>query len=108
MGFLNLCAYAMTSEDPSTELIEIILTSILIIFTFWVLFKFNRGYNWARVLVLITSVATLLNLLILKEYSLMIQGLLVFEAALGIFLLYWLNTERVKEYFSDYRESGVE
>jgi len=108
MALLNMTAFLMLSDDEVTRLIELTITILFVIFTFWVLFKFNRGFNWARILVLITSVVALLNLFGLQYFSKVIQGFIAFEAVLAIYLLYWLNTAKVKKYFAPNQERRVD
>ncbi len=67
--------------------------------SFLVLWFFWRGRNWARILVLITSVLGVLGLLTLLEETLLQRVVTMIDAVLSVFLLYWLNTRPVKEYF---------
>jgi hypothetical protein len=99
MALLNLGGFSMITDDESTRSTELIIISILIAFSFWILYKFNKGLNWARILVLITSVIALLNLIVILDYSIIAQIVILVEATLAIYLFYWLNTESVKKYF---------
>ena len=67
--------------------------------SFVILFFFWRRHNWARWLVLATSVLALLNLLLLPSLNPVAQGLVVIEALFGAWLLYWLNTKQVAAIF---------
>jgi O-antigen/teichoic acid export membrane protein len=67
--------------------------SFVVIWFFW------RGRNWARWLVLATSVLALLNVLLIPSSNLAAQFLIGVEAAVAVWLLYWLNTEDVSRYF---------
>ena len=77
----------------STVYATIAAVSFVIIWFFW------RGRNWARWLVLATSVLALLNALQIQTWHLSAQILIVAEAVVGAWLLYWLNTEDIVRYF---------
>jgi hypothetical protein len=70
-----------------------------------VLWFFWQGRNWARWLVLFTSLVALFNLTLLGlafvrgVATTFLQIVVVIEAAFGAFLLYWLNTAPVKAFF---------
>jgi hypothetical protein len=99
MGFLNPLGYLFLTGNEKARSIEIVIFSFIIIFSYWVLFKFQKGFNWARILVMITSGVAVFNLLFLMNYGLFLQVVIVIEAFLGIYLLYWLNTNLIKAYF---------
>jgi hypothetical protein len=64
-----------------------------------VLWFYWKGRNWARLLVLLTSLLALYNLRYWSLRGIAGRIMLGAEAALAIFLLYWLNTRRVREFF---------
>ena len=72
--------------------------SFVVIWFFW------RGRNWARWLVLATSVLAVLNVSLIPSSSRGAQLLIGLEAAVAIWLLYWLNTRDVSRYFTRSRE----
>lgn len=96
---LNLAGLLMrdaTGFDPNLSLFWVILVmtvSYVVIWFFW------RGRNWARWLVQLTSVLALLNLVLIPEVTVVVQAILLVEAALGAYLLYWLNTSSVRAFF---------
>lgn len=65
-----------------------------------VLWYFWEGRNWARWLVLLTSVLTVFNLSMLPRFTPLQGAVLVMETMLGLFLIYWLNTRAVRHYFT--------
>jgi hypothetical protein len=67
--------------------------------SFVALWFFWQGRNWARILVLLTSVLSVIAPLIPVEETPLQRAITVMDAALGVFLLYWLNTKPVKQYF---------
>lgn len=71
----------------------VMLLSYIVIGYYW------KGSNWARVLVMVTSIVALLNLFAFEGASMLAQCVIVAEAALGLFLLVWLNTRRVRDFF---------
>jgi hypothetical protein len=58
-----------------------------------------EGRNWARWLVLIASGLALLNLTLLATVPTVQKIVVITEAALAAFLLYWLNTRAVRGFF---------
>ncbi len=100
MCFFNLAGLAFIKGD--TEVLRIffaVLIGAIIIVSFIVLWFFWQGRNWARWLVLITSVIALLNLAYLAVMTPLQNIIIILEAILALFLLYWLNTPSVKGYF---------
>jgi len=96
---LLMCALNPTGflfiDDLGVSLIAFtVVVGYLVLWNFW------EGRNWARQLVLLTSVLTLFNLFMLRGASPLQGAVLVMETILGGFLLYWLNTEAVRAYFT--------
>jgi len=68
-----------------------------------VLWYYWQGRNWARILVMLTSVVAVLDLATIRRpyrSAVLYDSLIVAEAILGIFLLYWLNTNVVRVWFN--------
>jgi hypothetical protein len=76
-----------------------VLFAIIVSVSFVVIWFFWQGKDWARWLVIATSVLAILNLLSLGSANAAQMVLVLLEAALGVWLLYWLNTERVAAFF---------
>ena len=99
MAILNLTGFLMKDAailDPTVSLVFVIVVmaaSYVVLWYFWI------GRNWARWLVLLTSVLALLNLLEMPDVNATLQAVLLVEAALGAYLLYWLNTSAVRAFF---------
>jgi len=72
---------------------------IAVLISFVVLWQFWHGRNWARWLVLVTSVLSLINIALFASVTAPEKFLIVAEAALGVWLLFWLNTKLVRTYF---------
>lgn len=79
---------------------------IVINISFWVLWQFWSGKNWSRILVLLNCGLALLNLLVLSRFSLGGQVLLILEAVLAIYLLWWLNQSEVVRFFKTTSETA--
>ena len=73
---------------------------VVTLLTYVVLWYFWKGRNWARWLVLVTSGLALLNLSLLATASVAQTVVIVVEAALGAFLVVWLNTTNVRSFFT--------
>jgi len=73
--------------------------TMLILIGYLFLWFYWKGYNWARIAVLLTSVLTIYNLRYWREGKTANRFMIGVEALLGIFLLFWLNTSRIREYF---------
>src|SRR5688572_12053379 len=85
------------SADASLALFAVY--AVVAAVSFVVIWFFWRGRNWARWLVFATSVIALLNLLLIPSSVNSVQLLIVAEAVLAVWLLYWLNTPRSTRYF---------
>jgi hypothetical protein len=99
MAVLNLAGFLMrdaTGVDPAFSLFWVIVVMAV---GYIVLWFFWRGRNWARWLVQLASVLALLNVLVIPEVKRVLQAVLLVEAALGAYLLYWLNTSAVRTFF---------
>jgi hypothetical protein len=73
--------------------------TILIFIGYVFLWFYWKGHNWARIAVLLTSVLTIFNLRYWQGGSGANRLMIGAEALLGVFLLFWLNASRVREYF---------
>jgi hypothetical protein len=85
-------------SKPHALVIFVIVTAIMTI-GYVVLWFYWKGRNWARILVLLTSLLALHNLRYWNIRGVAERVMLGAEAALAVFLLYWLNTRRVRDFF---------
>ena len=98
MSVLNLTALMMIGD---TGAFGLVFALVVIAVSYAVLWLFWQGRNWARWLVMITSVIALSNLaLVAAEPSWPLRIVIATEALLGLFLIYWLNTKAVRAYFA--------
>jgi hypothetical protein len=102
---LLLCVFNLTGflaiEPRLGSLgIQAVTVSLLMGLAFYVLWKFWLGRWWARVLVIIASCMALLQIPVLGYAPIGERIVIILEAPVACFLLYWLNTIEVKEYFA--------
>jgi hypothetical protein len=79
--------------------LAVIFASFIVIGYFWL------GRGWARWLVLAVSVLSLVVLVMWASLTAVEKATAVFDALLGVWLLYWLNTGPVLAYFG--RRAGA-
>ena len=76
-----------------------VLFTIFILVGYIVIWFYWKGRNWARILVLLTSLLCLCNLLFFPRAGSAERVMIGAEALLAVFLLFWLNSRNVKSYF---------
>jgi hypothetical protein len=105
MGILNLLGYALLIDSPKprpTVLAEFLIFTVLIAVGYVVLWFYWQGHNWARLLVLATCFLCFFNFFNLRRYPSVhpiAKVIVVGEAAVAAFLVYWLNTSQAKAFF---------
>ena len=101
MAILNLFGYVIVDWDAHPVLLALSVAgvSLLILAGYVVLWFYWHGKNWARRMVLLTSLLALMNLMLWSSAYLAERIMIALEAPLALFLLYWLNTPRAKTYF---------
>ena len=97
--FNVVCLFVIQPRGLSSSAL-LLLCGTMVVISFVVLWYFWLGRNWARWLVLATSVLALANLTLLGSLELAEKVLIVAEAALAVWLLVWLNTRAVRAFFS--------
>jgi hypothetical protein len=83
--------------------------TVLILIGYFFIWFYWKGRNWARIAVLLTSVLTIFNLFFLRHGNFVNKAMILSEALLGLFFLWWLNTATVRTFFkaSKTGESGL-
>lgn len=99
MCIMNLAGFAFVIPKAGDVATQYILLGVIVVLAFLVLWSFREGKNWARILVLLTSAIALLNLFLLGEFNSFQRFIVVSEALLAGFLLWWLNTDSVLSFF---------
>ena len=107
MAVFNILGYAILWE-PATHRTRFAVLFFITVFTltiaagYVILWFFWKGKNWARILVLLNCFVCLYNVHDVR-YFLRINSvekvMLVGEAVLAVYLIYWLNTRKAKAYF---------
>lgn len=108
MAILNAIGYAIINwRHPAA-------VGVALSFTFFigagyvVLWFYWKGHNWARILVMLTCLLCFYNLWSLRsmkadEIAMLIpvavKAMVIAEALLAAYLLYWLNTGEAKAFF---------
>jgi hypothetical protein len=96
---LNIASlFTLDSADPDYNFNRAFAyaTTPLFFIVIWCLWN---GRNWARITMLGISGVSLAGVLLWSEFTLAEQISTVTWAVMGAFLLYWLNTKPIKEYF---------
>lgn len=99
MCIFNFAGFIFYDSSLSWYRFELFLLVACFMVSFLVLWYYWQGNNFARILVIGTSVVSLISLYDIVKYSSIQRSLIVAEAVLGLFLLWWLNTSNVKKYF---------
>ncbi len=99
MCIFNLAAYIFIDFESLYLAIGLTVGTIVVILSFVILWHYWNGKNWARILIMMTSLVSILNLLGIRNHNMAQAALIVLEAALGAYLLWWLNVREVKLYF---------
>jgi hypothetical protein len=102
-----LCVFILlgfTFYNPEgNPLVFVSLYSPLAAASFALTWYYWRGRNWARWLVLWWSTGFLFNLRLLGSLTPWQEAVTIAGAAFGGWMLYWLNTKQVREYFRSTR-----
>jgi cell division protein FtsW (lipid II flippase) len=102
----NLMAYLLIAPGILLEL-QVAVTTVLVIVAFVVIWFFWKGSNWARIIIMASSVLYFLNgirLLFMHNYTLVQQFVLIFWATFSIYLLFWLKKDEVVLYFRKHQK----
>ena len=99
MSVTNAMAWAIIDWSKPDSRILFAVFTIFIVVGYVVIWFYWKGRNWARILVLLTSLLCLYNLYHWNRYELTERVMVAAEALLAIFLLCWLNTAKVRSFF---------
>lgn len=84
-----------------TIVVLFILTLVIRVGAFACIYYFVRGRNWARIVVLLTSVLVIISgLIYFHQEDTPRRISTIAWCALGVFFLYWLNTRPIREFFT--------
>lgn len=99
MSICNAMGWFTIEWDKPRGAQKLALYAIFILIGYVCIWFYRRGSNWARVVVMLTSLLTIVNLFFISRGNMISRVMVLSEAVLGIFLLYWLNTAPAREYF---------
>jgi len=99
MSLTNALGWFIVDWSNPHAATTFLLFSIFILAGYFVIWFFWRGRNWARLLVLLTSLLCLYNLRYFFRGGIVERVMVGSEAVLAVFLLFWLNSRGVKSFF---------
>jgi hypothetical protein len=99
MSITNAMGWAIVDWSLPTAWSTFVIFTIFIVIGYVVIWFYWNGKNWARILVLLTCLLSLFNLIFWNRSRLPERVMIGTEAVLAIFLLYWLNSSKVKAFF---------
>jgi len=99
MSFTNALGWFIVDWSRPYAVTTFCLFTIFIMVGYFVIWFYWEGHNWARVLVLLTSLLCLYNLRYFSRGRIATRVMIGSEAALAVFLLIWLNTPPVRSFF---------
>jgi hypothetical protein len=83
MAVCNPLGFVFLDPSMGAMAIQIFVMALIVAVSYLVLWHYSRGMNWARFLVLVTSVIALLNLFIFPSATAGQRAVLILEAFLG-------------------------
>ena len=99
MGITNAMGWFIVDWERPHARFTFVVFTVFILVGYFFIWYYWQGRNWARIAVLLTSLLTLYNLRYWSHGPWMKQIMVISKGVLGSFLLYWLNTARVRTYF---------
>jgi len=100
MAITNAMGWAIIDWSKPDAARILATNTVLIAIGYVVLWFYWKGKNWARVLVLLGSLLSIFNLFLWRQAGIIERVMLALEAAIAFFLLYWLNTGKVRAFFN--------
>src|SRR5258706_5908679 len=99
MSFTNAFGWLIVDWSRPYAVTTFCLFTIFIMVGYFVIWFYWEGHNWARNLVLLTSVLCLYNLRHFSHGRIAVRLMIGSEALLAVFLLFLLNTRNVMAFF---------
>jgi hypothetical protein len=99
MSIPNAMGWLIVDWSKSNAATAFALFTIVILVGYLVIWFYWKGRNWARILVLLTSLLCLYNLRFFFRAGFTERLMIGAEALLAVFLLFWLNTRDVRLFF---------
>ena len=101
MSLTNALGWLLIDWSKPHAAMTFSLFTVFILVGYIVIWFYWKGRNWARILVLLTSLLCLYNLRYLFRGGIIERVMIAAEAVLAVFLLFWLNSPNVKSFFRD-------
>lgn len=99
MSLTNALGWLTVDWSKPNAAVVFVSFTLFIVAGYVVIWFYWKGYNWARILVLLASLLCLYNLRYFLPAGTIKQFMIGTEAILAIFLLFWLNKQPVKSFF---------
>ena len=99
MSITNAMGWLIVDWSTPHAATTFAIFTIFIVVGYSVIWFYWKGRNWARILVLLTSLLCLYNLRLFFRAGFVERMMIVAEAVLAVFLLVWLNSGNVKSFF---------
>ena len=99
MSITNAMGWAIIDRSRRDAKLVVAVFTVTILIGYVVIWFYWRGKNWARILVLLTSLLCFYNLHSWTRDALPARIMISAEALLAVFLVYWLNTRAAREFF---------
>ena len=103
MGALNILGYALLLDIRTKPGAQILLTAavftLMITAGYVVLWFYWQGRNWARILVFLSCFLAFYNLRSFTSANAIVKVMVIGEAAVAAFLVFWLNTPEARMFF---------
>ncbi len=99
MCVMNLAGIVLVDWASPNALCQAAFYGFWIVAGYPILWFYWNQKNWARVLVMIGAVVSIVNLMFINDLGLPAQILILLEFPFGVFMLWWLNTRAVKAAF---------
>jgi hypothetical protein len=99
MSITNAMGWLIVDWSKPHAATIFVLFTIFILVGYLVIWFYWKGRSWARILVLLTSLLCLYNLRFFPRAGFAERLMIGAEAVLAVFLLFWLNTPKVRLFF---------
>jgi len=96
--------YARFHWSGNNTIAPIVVSTLGLALAYFLLWQYWLGANWARILAILSSIVAIQDVLPWNEPNVMPKPMLGIHALFGAFLIWWLNTKRVRTFFRPNRE----
>ncbi len=106
MAILNTIGWSLIVAHTKLQMRSGLLILLIVIFGagYCIVWFYWKGRNWARIIVLLTSILSVVDLISLASPRTKNPMIVAIWGMFGVFLLYWLNTRPVRSFFAQGKE----